>query len=241
MRFDVLVASPRDLRKLPRSELSRPRLTSGRLCRLQWILVGSATVLSRRQQKMRVASGGAMTMDDAGEFHVTLFSALVRELGKSDKEWLALQLAEILAHRITADAELGRNRTVEDAAELAARFVGKITSERSTLPSRPRLVRHPKETRTPIPASLREDHEIVEAAKRAIRLKFDSWRAVKRGEHWYAGFARKMVEQHAGIVGQRIVERWARTWAMEARQGRSHAIANAPKRGGESNGPVATT
>ena len=182
-----------------------------------------------------------MTMDHGGKFHVTLFSALVSELGKSDKEWLALQMAEILAHRITADAELGRNLTVEDTAELAARLIRNITSERSTLPSRLHAVRHPKDTRMPKPASLREDHEIVEAAKRAIRLKFDSWRAVKRGEHWYAGFARKMVEQHAGIVGQRIVERWARTWAMEARQGRSHAIANAPKRGGESNGPVATT
>ena len=98
--------------------------------------VGSATALSGRQQMTRFASGGAITMDHRGEFHVKLFSALVSELGKSHKRWLAMQLAEILASRATASAELGRSRTADEASEIAERLICNMASDRPRLSPR---------------------------------------------------------------------------------------------------------
>src|SRR5438046_1063249 len=127
--------------------------------------------------------GKGMAMDDKNEFYVTLFSALVSELGKSQKRWLVMQLAEILARRVTASAELSRNRTAHEAAETAAQLIRNMASGGAMLSSRRRVgsVLLLTTKRTPKPASLLAPHETVEAAKKAIRLKFESWRAVKTG------------------------------------------------------------
>ena len=179
-------------------------------------------------------------MDEGGDFHVALFSALVSELGKNNKRWLAMQLAELLVSRASASAELSRNRTADEAVKVVENLTRKMTSDRPRLPSRLRGPSAlPMKKRTPKPASVGYEREKFEAAKKVIRLKFESWRAVKTGAHWHAGFARKMIEQHACVGQQRIIEEWARVWEMEARRD-THATANAPTGDRGSTNPSAT-
>jgi hypothetical protein len=52
-------------------------------------------------------------------FRLICFSALVRELGKCDKQWLAMHLAEILASRVSLVAELNHDGASRGPVELA--------------------------------------------------------------------------------------------------------------------------
>ena len=165
-------------------------------------------------------------MIDGDEFYVTLSSALVGELSKTPKQRLVMQLAEILAGRATASPGVSRPPTAKEAVVIAAQLIRNMTSAGPKLASRPRVASVPPVSkRMRKPALVRDEDKTVEAAKQAIRLKFESWRAVKPGGHWHVVFARKMIQQHACIGKQQIIEEWARAWEREARQDSTHAIA----------------
>jgi len=157
-------------------------------------------------------------------FQVDLFSALVRELGQCDKEWLAMQLAEILASRASLVAEFDHDGTRRDPVELAQQLIQYITWSPTPPSSRPQLtssITMEKRVRVsnPVGVARPDDPKEIEAAKKAIRLRFESWRTVKRGKQWHVGFARKMIELYPCVVRQRTIEVWVREWESEMRQG----------------------
>jgi hypothetical protein len=179
-------------------------------------------------------------MDDESYFKVDLFCALVRELRQFDKRLLALQLAEILASRVSPVAECDRGGLSRDPVELAQRLIHDMSWRPAPPSSRPRLsssVTRDKTVRVSKPVIVLHAEEI-EAARKAIRLRFESWRAIKRGEHWHVGFARKMIEKYPCVIRQRTIEVWVREWESEMRQGTPFRIAKVDGRKGPNVGPV---
>jgi hypothetical protein len=149
-------------------------------------------------------------MDHRSEIYVTLFAALANELGKTRRKRVALRLAAGLANRHVAEAA-----ALGDVDALAARLAADAASLRDTdAAPRARTSGSKRKPNTAIPAR-RSPVSDIDAAKQAIRQKFDAWRAVKKGERWHAGFARKMVAQHKCIEHPRLVEAWARAWEVE--------------------------
>ena len=154
-----------------------------------------------------------------------------------------MQLAEILASRASPVAEFDYGVTNRDPGELAQRLIQKMHWHPATPSSRPRLTSSITPQEKPRGSKpvvvLREDHlkEIV-AAKKAIRLRFESWCTVKRGEHWHVGFARKMIEQYPCVDRQRTIEMWVREWEGEMRQETPLGIAKVGGREGPNIGSV---
>ena len=168
---------------------------------------------------------GDLLMVDGDEFYVTLFSALVGELSKTRKQWLVMRVAEILIARATASPDISRAPSAKEAAAIAARLIHNMTSCGRTPPSRPSVGALPSAlTKRQNPLSVADHDKKIEAAKQAIRLKFESWRAVKPHGHWHVVFARKMIQEHACIGEQRIIEKWVRAWDKQVRQHTTQAI-----------------
>src|SRR5258705_8533405 len=125
-----------------------------------------------------------MDTNKGDESYVALFSALVGELRTRSKELLVMQLAEILTKRATASTEVGRSRTADEVEQIAAQLVRNTLSPLS-------------DESVVLPKSFSpHDSQEIEAAKKTIRLKFESWRGLKPGTHWHALFARRMIQRH---------------------------------------------
>jgi hypothetical protein len=148
-----------------------------------------------------------MDTNNRDESYVALFSALVGELRTRQKQVLVMQLAEILAKRATV--EVSQSRGADELAQIAAQLVRNISPSASG-----ESVVRTKAMPNPVSA---HDNQEIEAAKKAIRLKFESWRAVKPGMHWHTLFAQKMIRQYPCIGVVRIIEEWALAWEIEAR------------------------
>jgi hypothetical protein len=156
-------------------------------------------------------------------FQVDLFSALVRELGKCDKQWLAMHLAEILASRVSLVAELNHDGASRGPVELAQQLIQDMSWKPAPPSSRPKLTSSITTEKkaggskpTVVPRA--DDPKEIEAAKKAIRLRFESWRTVKRGRHWHVGFARKMIELYPCVARQRTIDVWVQEWESELRK-----------------------
>jgi hypothetical protein len=147
-----------------------------------------------------------MDTNNGDAHYVALFSALVGELRTRRKQLLVMQLAEILAKR--ASVEVSQNSTADEMVQIAAQLVRNISS--------PASVESVVRKAMPKPVSPHDNQEI-EAAKKAIRLKFESYRAVNPGTNWHALFAQKMIRQYTCIGEERIIEEWALVWEIEAR------------------------
>ena len=155
-------------------------------------------------------------MENHSESYVALFAALANELSKAEKKWLVLQLADLLASRISANGELGANSAEDEKTALVSKVLGSMVAEHPALSSRlgRAAAGNIAKAKSPTPLKHRDIYKDEEAAKRVIHQKFESWCAVKTGRHWHAGFARKMVELHN--VDERAVQAWARVWEQEA-------------------------
>ena len=95
-------------------------------------------------------------MDNVDEFYVTLVCALIRELSKSQKQSLVMQLAEILARRAMASVDLSCKRTAEEAMEIAARLIRDTGPGRGRLSALPRVASiQPTRRKASKPRSLR--------------------------------------------------------------------------------------
>jgi len=157
-------------------------------------------------------------IDARGEVYVALFAVLADELRKTRKNVLALHLAEIWAREMSATLPPDADNPTDDLMARATERVRGLNDSASADASEP--VARPAFGRTRAGAASRPRDAVEELAsvKHVVHQKFESWRAVKRGRHWHAGFARKMVEQHKCIAQERTVVEWAREWERQGRR-----------------------
>jgi len=167
-----------------------------------------------------------MDTPNRDESYVSLFSALVGELKTRQKQFLVMQLAEILAKR--AIAEASQSRTADDVAQIAAQLIRSIPAPP---PNKP-VMRMKGTARRRVSS---RDNQEIEGAKMAIRLVFESWRALKPGTNWHALFAQKMIRQYRCIAEERIIEGWALEWEIEARLATSADLLSNHPRASQTN------
>ena len=151
-------------------------------------------------------------MEPGGDFQIALFAALVSQLGRTQKHWLATQLAQMLTLRLTSDKKLGINHSPDEARAIAARVMKDLGRSHGPIRQRSRSIASPVKTADP---TVDAEHKVVEAAKSAIRETFESWHALQPGGHWHSGFARIMARRHGCIGQQETIKEWARQWEKE--------------------------
>ena len=168
-----------------------------------------------------------METPNGDESYVSLFSVLVGELKTRQKQFLVMQLAEILAKRAIAEAT--QSRTADDVARIAVELVRSIPAPSSNKSVVRRAMRRRVSSR---------DNQEIEAAKDAIRLVFESWRAIRPGSNWHALFAQTLIRKYGCIGDERVIEEWALEWEIEARLATSADLLSNDPGASQTNAPA---